>query len=532
MKLYSIICAMLAFCILLCGCSGAVQNHSTNDGDEAPTQSGYNMQLIYDQTDTFNPFTAESKQNRELCLLLFDPLVTVDDTFSPVFKIAQSVTIDGKTCTVKLKSVKFSDGSALTSNDVIYSLNLALESQNYKHLLGNIYSKSAPDGSTVVITLTKADPYFTNLLTFPIIKAGSDSLKSGDNLALPPIGCGRYVLSASQTALHANDLYYDGRMNIAKIGLINAPDAESAEHYVSTGAVSVCYDDYSDSSVPRMSGLKKSVPLNNLVYIGVNMKNTFLKDKHLRYAISSALDRTDAVEDAYYGNAIAASGPFNPLWNEASGFQTLQIESNNKIAIENLEKIGYNSMDNEGYRLTSAGKRVSLTLLLNSDNAARVTLGNLIVKQLAAVGIEIKLKSVPYSEYISLLKSGSFELYLAEVNLLNNMDLSQLVVPGGSMAFGVSQPAQSDGDKTDASEPSAPAQNSDGINLTASNAVRGFYEGRYTLGDVATAFISEMPIIPVCYRNGVIMFTHKLKTEPVSSACDIFFNIGNYSFNN
>lgn len=529
MKFYHLLCAMLALCILLCGCSGAQSNSSTQDvGDNTASAGGYNMQLIYDQTDTFNPFTAESKQNKELCLLLYDPLVTIDSSFSPVFKVAQSVSVSGKTCTIKLGSIKFSDGSALTANDVLYSLNLALSSPNYKHLLGNIYSKSVTDSSTVTITLHKADPYFANLLTFPIIKAGSDELKSGDNLALPPIGCGRYTLNETQTALIANKLYYGGDMNIKNINLINAPDAESAEHYVSTGAISVCYDDYSDSSVPRMSGVKKSVPLNNLVYIGVNMKNTFLKDKHLRYAISSALDRTAAVKDAYYDNATAATGPFNPLWSEAEGFQTLQIESNKKIAIENLEKIGYNSIDNEGYRLNSSGKRVSLSLLVNSDNAARMTLARLIVKQLAAVGLEIKIRAVPYSEYISLLKSGSFELYIAEVNLLCNMDLSQLVVPGGSMAFGISLPA-AEKPEDDKAEQNA---GTDGINLTSGAAVQGFYEGKYTLGDVASAFISEMPIIPICYRNGVIMFTHKLKTEPQSSACDIFFDISNYSFNN
>ena len=525
MRLRAVLALFLVLLLTLCGCGKAAPSSSTLDDGNIEASGGYNMQLIFDQTDTFNPFTAESKQNKELCLLLYDPLLTIDNTFSPVYKIADSVTVNGKYCTVKLKSVKFSDGSAVTSSDVIYSMNLALESNNYKHLLTNVQSKSAPDGFTVNITMHRADPYFANLLTFPIIKANTDNIKSGDNIILPPVGSGRYVLDEKNSLLEANPLYGE-KMSIKKIGLINAPDAESAEHYVSTGAISVCYDDYSDSSIPRMSGIKDTVPLNNLVYLGVNMKNTFLKDKHLRYAISSALDRTKAVNDVFYGNATAANGPFNPLWEAAAGFQTLEIESNKKIAIENLEKIGYNNLDNEGYRLTSSGKRVSLSLLVNSDNATRVLLANLIIKQLSAVGIEVKIKSVPYNEYLALLKSGSFELYLAEVNLLNNMELSQLVVPGGSMAFGINHTPEAP------AEGEAPAPSTDGINLTAANAVKGFYDGKYTLGDVATAFISEMPIIPVCYRSGVIMFTHRLTTLPKSSAADIFLGINNYSFSN
>ena len=525
MKAVKLLCLLLAVCLLLCGCG---ENSGTQEPEQqvSDPSGGYNMQLIFDETDSFNPFLAESKQNRELCLLLYDPLVSLDQNFAPVYKIAESISLDGKSCTIKLKSVMFSDGSALTSADVIYSLEKALESNNYKANLANVSAKQAVDSATVSITLKKADPYFVNLLDFPIIKSGSDTLKSIDNIALPPIGCGRYVLDEAQSSLLSNEGYYGGSMNIKKIGLINAPDAESAEHYISAGAISVCYDDYSDSSVPRMSGIKATVPLNNLVFLGINMKNSFLRDKYLRYAISSALNREVISNDAYYGHATPAKGPFNPFWKEADGFQTLQIQNNNKIAIENLEKIGYNSIDNEGYRLTSSGKRVSLSLLVNSDNAARVAVGNIVVKQLAAVGIEVKLRAVPYSQYVSLLKSGSFELYLAETRLLANMDLSQLVVSGGSMNFGVSSSVKTD------PETNEPTASPDGINLTAAAAVTGFYEGKHTLGDVATAFISEMPIIPICYRSGVIMFTHKLSCEPICSASDIFSNINSYSFNN
>ncbi|MBR3593212.1 MAG: hypothetical protein IKL44_00915 [Clostridia bacterium] len=524
MKFAKITALLLALCFLLCACSSE-DSGSTHDGGAENDKYNYNMQLIYDETDSLNPFLAESKQNKEICLLLYDPLVTIDNEFSPVYKIAETITVSGKNCTVRIKNIKFTDNTALTATDIVYSLELARNSANYKAQLGNVASVDVVNQYTVSITLQKADPYFANLLDFPIIKTGSDTLKSIDNIALPPVGCGRYILDEKKAELNANGEYYGGEMKTKRIGLINAPDAESAEHYISAGAVSVCYDDYGDNALPRMSGIKQNVPLNNLVYVGVNMRNAFLRDKYLRYAISSAINRSDIVKDAYYDNATAANGPFNPLWKEAEGFQTIQIVNNREISIENLEKIGYNSMDNEGYRLTSSGKRISLSLLVNSDNSARVAVGNAIVKQLADVGIEIKLEAVPYDVYLSRLKSGSFELYLAEVRLLNNMDLSSLVTPGGSMAFGIAQPTVTENEDE---QPTG----SGGINLTASAAVSGFYSGQYTLGDVATAFISEMPIIPLCYRSGVIMLSHKLKTEAVCSAGDIFFNVSDYSFNN
>lgn len=535
MRLGALISIFVCICILLCGCGEVVtDNSSFSTISPIPTEHKYNMHLIYDQTDTFNPYTAESKQNREICQLLYEPLVALDNNFMPIMKIASSVKVDGKNCTIQFKNVRFSDGSTLTSDDVIYSIASAKAvGSNFAAALNIIDDFHAMGANTISITLKKADPYFANLLTFPIIKQKSDTLKGEDNLPLPPTGCGRYVLDETRTSLEYNKLYYGATCNIKKIGLINAPDGESAEHYISSGAVTVCYDDYSDNSVPRMSGRKTSVPLNNFVYLGINMQNPFLRDKYFRYAISSAINRTKIVNDAYYGNAIVANGPFNPSWTVCSGLQTLEKTNNNEIAIVNLEKIGYNNLNDAGYRLTSSGKQITLSLLVNSDNQARVATGQLIVKQLAAVGIEVVLKAVPYQDYLSQLNSRSFDLYVAEARLSDNMDLSELIKKNGSMAFGIVGNTENDASSTTSEENmsgTAPAPTD--INLTAASAVSGFYGGKYTLSDVVNAFLSEMPIIPLCYRCGVTMSSPKLATEPISTANDIFFNINNYSFKN
>lgn len=535
MRKYGIVSLLLCVCLLLCGCNQVLDSDSSYSSGSPIEQNSYNMHLLYDLTDSFNPFTAKGKQNKELCQLLYDPLVALDHNFSPALRVASSVHLSGKVCTVSLRQIKFTDGTSLTAEDVVYSLNLAAASENYGAQLKTVASVKTAGITTVSIYLTKADPYFTNLLDFPIIKKDSDKRKSDDNISLPPIGCGRYVLNEQQTALVANGGYYGGELNVKSIGLINAPDSESADHYVSAGGVSMCYDDYSDNTVPRMSGLKRNVPLNNFVYLGINMQNPFLRDKYFRYAISSAINRSDIVGDAYYGNGTVANGVFNPRFSAASGFQTLQNVNNNEIAIENLEKIGYNNMDNEGYRVTSSGKRITLSLLTNSDNQARVATAQLIKKQLSAVGIEIIIKSVPYEQYVALLGGRSFDLYIAEVKLLNNMDISELVTPGGSMAYGIVKTETADpssvtsSQESTSSEVAAPTKPTD-INLTAAAAVKGFYEGKYTLGDVATACLSEMPLIPLMYRSGVVMFSPRLSAEPICTVSDLFYNINQFTF--
>ncbi len=540
-----LLCIITAFCIVfsLCGCENLDKTGSSYSDGVIGSQSknNYTMHLLYNETDSFNPYAVTTKENKEICYLIYDSLITLNSDFEPVYKIASSIETVGKVCTVKIKNVLFSDSTALSASDIVYSLNLAKNSSGgYASYLSAVESATAVSADTVEIKLAKADPFFVNLLDFPIIKSGSENRKSEDNISLPPIGAGRYILNVNKNVLTLNQNYYGTLPAVQKIELINAPGSESINHYVSAGVVSVCYSDYSDNTMLRMSGIKVSVPLNNMVYIGINMANPLLKEQHLRYALSSAVDRSELAKEAYYGNGTPANGPFNPLWKHSSGFQTLEKKSNKEISIVNLEKIGYNSVDSEGYRINSSGKRLSLSLLINSDNSARVAAARLIANSLSNVGIEIKIDSVDYDTYISRLQSGSFDLYLGEVKILPNMDITQLVTPGGSAAYGIvyDPPADSSDQNTTETageETETPDQTEDtvqtGITLTTADAVAGYYGGIYSLGDVASAFLSEMPLIPLIYRSGVAMFTPDMTFAPTASISDLFIDINNYSFN-
>lgn len=523
-KKRGILCLVLCICLFLCSCDRAHEDTPSGD-NTAMVGAQKTLHILYNETDSFNPYATTTKENKELGLLLFDPLITLGTDFEPIYKIAEDIALDGKTCTVKIKPVLHSDGSRLSADDVVYSANLARESKTvYASQLAGVSSITAVNGTTVVFTLKKSDPFFVNLLDFPIIKAGSESIKSEDNIILPPIGAGRYVLDTESASLSPNPTYYGGSQAIGSIKLINAPGRESIDHYVSSGVVSVCYNDFGDNTVPQMSGLKASVPLNNMVFIGINMSQWRLKNQYLRYAISSAVNRNEIVSEAYYGNGTVAEGPFNPLWEHGKGFQTLESESNTQISVVNLEKIGYNGIDNEGFRLDSSGRRITLRLLVNSDNSARLVAGRLIAARLEKVGIEVTLDAVDYNTYLAKLARRDFDLYLGEIRLLNNMDLTELVTPGGSAAFGIAPtvtPEQSE------EEPAAP---SSGITLTSARAVAGFYSGEYTIGDVASAFLSEMPVIPLLYRSGIAMFTPDMTEVPEVSVSDIFIDINNYSF--
>ena len=483
------------------------------------------LKLLYSASDTLNPYTAQTDLNRQLSLLIFDPLIKLNNNFEPQYIIAESVTLENSVCTVKLKSVSFTDGTPLTADDVVYSYNTAKNSNSeYAYQLYEVVSVAAADKKTVTFTLNRNDIYFENLLLFPIIKAGSDKNTDVDGRQITPIGSGRYLPSAEEEKLVANKSYSLGKMKVSEISLINAPDNEAVSHYVEIGAVDIYYTDASDMNIVRMSGKKSTVNLNNLIYIGINHNYGQLNSAQLRHAISSAIDRTAICKGAYHNNAVAATGFYNPALKLTEAVQNIESSANTQISIENLEETGYNRTDNKGNRVNSSGNYVQLTLMVNKENAARVAAANLIARQLSQVGIEITVIERSFDEYNAALASGSFQLYLGEVKTLANMDMAPLTVAGGSCAYGLVTPESSE-DET----PEQPIGDDTVATSSIDDIIKGFYSGSNTITDVATALQTELLVIPLCFRQGLLFYGEDVDNVGEASVSDIYFSIGDYT---
>jgi len=491
--------------------------------------------LLYSSADTFNPYNLKTDVNRQICKLLYEPLIKVSDDFEPVKALAKSVNTKGKVCTVVIRNAKFSDGTAVTAKDVEYSFNLAKKSKTtYSKKLYEVKSVEA-EGNKIVFNLSKNDPYFQNVLDFPIIKKGSDKKTNSDSVLLPPVGCGRYKLNKKGDGLVVNKNYFGKKGSIKKIVLINAPDTESVAHYTEIGAADIYFSEISDGKIFRMSGTRKEINLNNMVYIGINHNYAPLNEKSLRHAISSALNRTKLCEEAFYNNALPATGFFHPSWEETKAVQNIQIKTSNEITIENLEEIGYNKLNSGGIRVNSNGIQLRFTLLVNSENRIRVLAANTIAAQLKELGIGITVVEMPYKKYKAALKKGDFQLYLGEVKFTDNMDLSSIVMKNGSAAFGLpkTNPKKDSKDEEDSKKEDVKSDNSKTKYIkTASQKVLGeFYKGKNTIKDVAAVLQSEMPVIPVCYRTGALFYNDKIENVNNSSISDIYFSIDSYLIN-
>lgn len=529
-----LICLMLAAAVCLsaagCGKSNTSQGSADNGEHSVPTAGSTVMQLLYCSSDSFNPYTAATAINREVCKLLFEPLYKVDNSFSAEPALAASAENSDTVCRVTLKDAVFTDGSAVTAADVVYSCNLAKNTAGaYSAAMYEIASVSAEGSKTVVFKLSRRDPYFLNLLDFPIIKSGSDKITDADGVVQPPIGCGRFKLNEAADGLVKNSSYYGVHPYIETVRLINAPDAESVSHYVEVGATDAYYTDATDGNIVRMSGKKADINLNRLTFIGINGSSALLAQPELRYAISSALDRSAICKSAFYNNAEAATGFFHPDFADTAAVQTLQKTADTKIALENLGKIGYNDSDTAGYRINSSGKHIVLSMLINGENASRKAAAELCTAQLKSIGIELRITEKSFEQYAEALAAGSFELYIGEVLIPANMDITALVLPGGSAAYGVveakaenkAEGEEGASSETDVENEPAPA--------TISELYASFYAGTAEITDIATALLTQMPAIPICYRKGLLFYDSGVCELSGAGLSDIFSGLSSGS---
>lgn len=509
MRLISII-LIAVLCIALQGCENKREEPGDTPGNENPNVSAEfsgELYLPYTLSDSFNPYTAETKINREISTLLYDSLIVLDENMQPEYRLAESVSIEGLNCVIKLREATFSDGTKVTSEDVTSSIKAALASPyKYKDQLSNVAAYNAADAKTVTITLHTPDPYFTSMLDFPIYKMNTENLKNEDNKELPPTGSGRYIYSSDggDISLLARDGWIGGEVSVKKITLINAPDNDALQHNIESSGISMYYTDLSDESVPGWSQSLMKTPLTNLVFIGVNSSKQTLQPASMRRAISNAVNRQTIAEDAFYSYAEGATGLYHPYFYAVKDMQHINTVSDDGGAAAEFAAAGYSEKNNDGYFIIN-GETIKLEIIVNSENISRMYAAEIVKNSLRRAGIQAEVVSVPLEEYNSRITSGNFDLYIGETKLPKNFDMSVFFTDGAAASYGI-----------DAASP---------VKVKYAE----YKGGTASISDFIATFENEMPIIPLVYRCGLLCYTSSLPSQPVATISDIYYNIHNYA---
>ena len=355
--------------------------------------------LAYLRTDSLNPYECESETNINIVRLMFDPLFNVGNDFKPSGVIAESYTYSEKNkITVTIKSgLKFTDGSALGAQDVVYSFVLAKNSEVYSPLLKNISDASVSSDLTVVFTLKKANPYEASNLTFPIIKKDSDkdTTSSDEYSSAIPVGSGRYTLKeenetkklvVNKTRLGS----YLPKYNF--IGLRDITEVSSVPSLFNLNEIDFYTESFSDGAYKRYSGTSATFETSNFVYLGINSQSNLLKDSSVRRALSLLVDRSSIASVSFSGFAEPTSTPFHSSFYGIKDCSVLPLKHDETAAEELLAEAGFDSFNSENILYNPMCGKLQLRLIVNKENTFKLATARSIQQNLASVGINVVLK--------------------------------------------------------------------------------------------------------------------------------------------
>ncbi len=498
----SIICLLMAMLLLtMAGCvqqpaavSEAVSGTASlnGQGEAGHQQVLSTLSIPYEKADFLNPYKLNTQLNKTIMPLLYDSLYKLDPDYSATPVIAKSSTIAGSECRVYIRSdLKFSDQTAVTPRDVVYSYELAAASPAYKSGLSSIVAAvEAPQEQAVVFTLKSPDALANNLLTFPIIKQGTAEQDV-------PTGSGRFVYTKNALLPSAASALPTG--NVRAIRLVEVSSRDSFAAAIRTGVIDFMFTPLTDAQDYSIGSSSSLVSTNSLVYLGINSNKPYLSDSRVRRGLYMSLDRKDIADRSFMSKARPTFTPFNPLVGWLPDVEFFDSDSGT-LARTLFSEAGL-SYDNITKYYQDQNKKFELSLLVNADNSIKVSTANRIKNHFEASGIGISVRELPYSEYTAAVARGEFDLYLGEIKLKDNMDISVLITPGFTTSAGVA---------------------ADQALLENYGNFRGDIKN---IDSFMVAFIDVMPFIPIAYHDGIVAYPRNFPAGVIATEQDIFYNI-------
>lgn len=430
------ITAFLLLAALLCGSLAGCSTEeppfvptgdALDDGGAttAPRQDeDQKLTLIYYPDRSLNPYTCMDYTNRVLFSLLYQGLFAIgpEQQAQPVLCESYTVSADFKTYTFYLCKAWFADGTAVTAEDVVQSLNAAKRGSYYAGRFQHIKSIHAQDGA-VVIQLSLAMENLPVLLDIPVVKAAETASEA-------PMGTGPYQLEtlAAGKQLRRQAAWWCKAACVATAPTIALEEATSVSQIRDSfefGDVDlVCADPGNDTYVDYRCDYEIwGCETGLMLYLVCHTDSWLFHDVSVRKALTHAMDRSVLVEEFYRGFATVATlpaDPGSPYYNDALA-----------------SRYGY---DGTAFEAALANGKVPedeiAVLAVNADDARRVRVAEWIAETLRGYGLQIRLEKIPEEEFEEYLEEGKFDLYLGQTKLSPNMDLSAFFADGGSLSYG------------------------------------------------------------------------------------------------
>lgn len=314
----------------------------------AQDAAGGQVSVLWKAPVTLNPLYSSSGVEQQVERAMFGALVKMSDGLIPTPDLAETVTgsDDGTVYTFTLREgLAFTDGTPLTSADVIFTLERAINPQTgsiwkgrlagvvgaaeYDGASGEVAGLKAVDERTVEITLAAPDSAFlTTFCSFSGLgilpkhvlgEIAPDALKENPFSLAPNVTAGGYSFvqyATDQYLEMQRNASYPGEVGLERIFMrILTPEVGLGQ--LETGELDLMTLPVSE--MERAQGLENitviSVPSPSMDFLALNLEREYLQNPKMRQAMMYAINREGIVASVLQGEGtVVNSSIFGPEW--------------------------------------------------------------------------------------------------------------------------------------------------------------------------------------------------------------------------
>ncbi len=455
MRTRIVIVALLLGLIALSACKPSTSTESSISQERQVGARGGRL-IVADRgtPKTFNFLHAGDTVSATIALyLLQSHLAEFDhDTQKFVPGLAESwqASNEGKTITLKLREgLKFSDGTPLTADDVLFTYKVATDEKSGSLFRENYLVDDKPialtkiDERTVKMELPRAIASLESFLAVVSVLPRHKLLGAYDagsfakawGVATPPADLavtGAFTLKeyaeGQRTILARNPNYWkkDSAGNqlpyLDELVIEAIPDANNSLLKFQQGEV-----DLLDNIAPaNFATLKQQPPANAIVkdwgasmvtdFLWFNLndgkdaagqsfvapnKHAWFADLKFRRAIAMAIDRSTIIQNVLRGLGAPLYGLASPANKQWASSDVTKYEFDLQKAKGLLQEAGFTARDNS--LVDKAGQAVEFTLIVDETVAVRKAMATVIQEDLAKLGIKVNVAPLDKNAFVEMI---------------------------------------------------------------------------------------------------------------------------------
>jgi peptide/nickel transport system substrate-binding protein len=437
-----LISLLLSFSVLfLTSCdSRPEKKYVPSRGVEKPSYGDTLVDGTIGEPSNLIPILSADSASHEVASLIFNGLLKYDKDLNLVGDLAESWEVSGNGLILTFhlrRGVKWHDGAEFTSRDVLYTYQVTIDPKTptaYAEDFKQVKKAEAPDPYTFRVSYEKpfapALPSWSMSILPAHLLEGKDITKSP--LSRNPVGTGPYRLkewiAGQKLTLESYHGYFEGRPYIDRYVYRIIPDSSTMYMELKSGGLDmmaltpVQYQRQTNTPDFKERFRKYRYPASSYVYLGYNLRHPLFKDKRVRQALTSAINKEEIIHGVLLGMGQIAHGPYKPgTWAYSANVRDFGY--NPSKARQLLAEAGWKERNGQGI-LVKDGRTFRFTILTNQGNVERLKAAQIIQQRLRDVGIEVKIRVVEWASFLSqFIDPGNFEAVMLGWTITPDPDL-------------------------------------------------------------------------------------------------------------